>query len=69
MQYLRTTKVIKTGTSLCVVIPKEILKAINLERGDQVSFGFLDANTIAIHRITRQEIIELNQASAGATAK
>lgn len=68
MQYLRTTKVIKTGTSLCVVIPKEILKATNLERGDQVSFGFLDANTIAIRKITKQELEAFCQASAGATA-
>lgn len=56
MQDLRTTKVIKTGTSLCVVIPKEILRAINLERGDQVAFGFIDADTIAIRKITRGQI-------------
>jgi antitoxin component of MazEF toxin-antitoxin module len=68
MEYLRTTKIIKTGTSLCVVIPKEILAALNMQRGDQISFGIADENTIFLHRITQQEILQINLASAGATA-
>lgn len=36
MEQLRITKVIKVGTSLGIIIPKEVLNACALERGDQV---------------------------------
>jgi antitoxin component of MazEF toxin-antitoxin module len=68
MEYLRITKVIKTGTSLCVVIPKEILTALRIERGDQVAFGIHDENSLVIRKITQEEILRINLASAGATA-
>ena len=69
MQYLRTTKVIKTGTSLCVVIPKEILVALKLERGDQVVFGIYDNSSLVVQKVTQQDLLNFNLASAGATAK
>lgn len=69
MEYIRTTKVIKTGTSLCVVIPKEILVALKIERGDQVAFGILDNSSLVVRKITQREVLEFNLASAGATAK
>lgn len=56
MEYIRTTKIIKTGTSLCVVIPKEILRAVCLERGDQVAFGIYDMDIIAIRKIKAEEL-------------
>lgn len=36
MENLRITKVIKVGTSNGIIIPKEVLTAVGLERGDQV---------------------------------
>lgn len=68
MEQIRITKVIRTGTSLCVVIPKEILHALKIERGDQVCFGILDDNSLVIRKITNEDFQKLNSASAGATA-
>lgn len=59
MEYIRTTKIIKTGTSLCVVIPKEILTALNFERGDQVSFFTYDLDTIIIRRVSQIDLENL----------
>ncbi len=56
MEYIRTTKIIKTGTSLCIVIPKEILRALHLERGDQVAFGIYNSDTLAIKKITQEDL-------------
>jgi hypothetical protein len=56
MEYLRTTKIIKTGNSLCVVLPKTILRALTIERGDQVVFGIVDEKTIAIRKINLEEL-------------
>lgn len=36
MEQLRVTKVLRVGDSLGIIIPKAILKACCLERGDQV---------------------------------
>lgn len=36
MENLRITKVIKVGTSNGIIIPKEVLTACGLARGDQV---------------------------------
>lgn len=59
MEMLKTTKVIKTGTSLCVVIPKNILLALKIERGDQVVFGVDSNNTILIRKISQSDLIKL----------
>ena len=56
MEYIRTTKIIKTGTSLCIVIPKNILDALKMERGDQVVFGILPDNTLAIRKVSTEEL-------------
>lgn len=60
MEQIRITKIIRTGTSLCVVIPKEILQALKIERGDQVAFGIYDFNSIIIRKITGEEFKKLN---------
>lgn len=36
MEKLRITKVVKVGTSNGIIIPIEVLRAVGLERGDQV---------------------------------
>lgn len=59
MEYIRTTKIIKTGTSLCVVVPKEILTATNMKRGDQISFWVYDEDTIVLRRVSQVDLINL----------
>lgn len=59
MEYLRTTKIIKTGTSLCVVIPKNILNALKWERGDQIIFGIYDKDTILFRKINENDLLKL----------
>lgn len=59
MEYIRTTKIIRNGTSLSVVIPKEILKALKMERGDQVSFWVYDIDTIIIRRVSQADLLNL----------
>ena len=56
MEQIRITKVIRTGTSLCVVIPKEILQALKIQRGDQVCFGIYDNNSLVIRKILSEEV-------------
>lgn len=56
MERIRITKIIKSGTSLAIVIPKSILEAFKLERGDQVVFGYIDDKTIAIRKISSEEL-------------
>lgn len=56
MEYIRTTKIIKTGNSLCIVIPKEILNAVKLERGDQVVFGIFGYEGILLRKIKPEEL-------------
>lgn len=56
MERLYTTKIVKIGSSAGVVIPKEILAACMLERGDQVSFGVISGPTLIMRQISDQEI-------------
>lgn len=46
------SKIIRTGNSLCIVIPKNILHALRLERGDQVVFGIADGDVLMIKKVT-----------------
>jgi len=38
MEYIKVTKVIKNGTSLGIVIPKSILTALDISRGDAIAW-------------------------------
>ena len=68
MENVYITKVIKTGNSLSVVIPVAYLRAYGLQRGDQVIFGSVTEKIIGIHKLSSNELLELKNASAGATA-
>lgn len=61
MEQIRITKVIRTGTSLCIVIPKEILQALHIERGDQVIVRPYSDGTFIVSKITNQELLKLNK--------
>jgi len=56
MEIVRITKVIKTGNSLCIVIPKEILIALSLQRGDQVIFGIYDDHSLVVRKLQACEL-------------
>jgi len=56
MEYIRTSKITRVGTSLAIVIPVEILRALKLLRGDQVMFGVYDEDTIIIKKIPDKEL-------------
>lgn len=55
MQNIVVSKIIKTGTSCCIVIPKNILRALNLERGDQVIFGIAADDVLMIKKVTADD--------------
>ncbi len=55
MSDLYISKIIRTGNSLCVVIPKNILHALNLQRGDQVVFGISAGDVLMIKKITNED--------------
>ena len=59
METIKLTRVIKTGTSLCVVIPKNILHALNIQRGDNVVLRAVSEDTIILHKISDEEILKL----------
>jgi antitoxin component of MazEF toxin-antitoxin module len=59
MNTLRLTKIIKVGNSLAVVIPKDILNALSIERGDQVSFGVYSDDVICIRKISQRDLLNL----------
>lgn len=60
MEQIRITKIIRNGTSLSVVIPKEILQALKIQRGDQVAFSILNERSIVISKISSEEIRRIN---------
>lgn len=57
MQNYIITKIIKTGSSLGVVLPKSILNALTLQRGDQVVFGVGEYDTLIIRKITDEKLL------------
>ena len=59
MERLIITRIIKTGNSLCVVLPKNILHALKLERGDQVVFGIYDEQSLVIRKVSQSELSAL----------
>lgn len=59
MELIQTTKIIKTGTSLCVVVPKNILKALKWERGDQIVFGIYNDDAIILRKISQSDLLKL----------
>lgn len=56
MEQLHITKVIMVGNSLGVILPKNILDAINLQRGDQVYFLINEDSSITIKKINTIKI-------------
>lgn len=60
MQIARIGRVIKTGNSLSVVLPVEITRALEIKRGDLVTYGVLTAGEIIIRKLGDDEVKSLN---------
>lgn len=59
MEKIRITTINRSGSSLAVVIPKEILQAVHIKRGDQVVVCAHSEGTIVLRKITNEEILKL----------
>lgn len=60
METLKITKIVKVGTSLAVVLPVSILKALEWQRGDTLLFAFLSDDSLTIRRLSDSQIRRLN---------
>ncbi len=65
MEHLYTTKIVRMGSSLGIVIPKQILESCTMSRGDHVLFGDFSHNGFAVRvlsdmqiKLFKQEIIK-----------
>lgn len=46
-----TTRVQKVGHSLAIIVPIELARSIQIQRGDAVIFGRIDDNTLAFRKM------------------
>lgn len=56
MEYVRIGKVTKAGTSLAIVIPAHIARALNVRRGDSVIVSVFNDNQIVARILTDDEL-------------
>lgn len=56
MHNLRLQRVIKVGSSLAVTLPVEVCRALGIERGDAVTLGIFEENTVVIRRLTDADL-------------
>jgi len=61
MENINLTKVIRTGSSLGVVIPVNVIRAMGWERGDILVYTFISDNTLGLKRLSDQEIKTLRE--------
>lgn len=59
METVILRKVIKSGTALCVVIPVNILRSLNIKRGDELVFRVYENDTIVMRKIKPEEFAVL----------
>lgn len=59
MDNIIITKIIKTGNSLCVVIPTSLRKALSFQRGDYVILQPTAENTLSARKLSSKEIQQI----------
>lgn len=59
MEELYITKIVLTGTSLAVVVPRNVLAGLGWQRGDRVYFTFADDDQLIVRRMTDDIIRKL----------
>ena len=68
MEILKVSKIMRVGSSLSIVIPVNILSALNWKRGDFVFFQMLPSGSMVVTKLSDSDIIKLKNSSAGETA-
>lgn len=58
---LRVTRLTKVGTSLGIIIPREIAKTYNWQRGDDLIYVFASDDTLSIRKLNDKEIRALQE--------
>lgn len=61
MEELRTTKIIRMGTSLGLIVPAPIVKGMGWKRGDRVVFTFSDNDYLLVKRPSDIELRQLKK--------
>lgn len=56
MENIKVGKVLKVGSSLAIVVPAELARALNIKRGDQIVYGGYSENQFFVRRLTDQEL-------------
>lgn len=59
METISLSKIMRVGSSLCVVIPKPYLTALKWQRGDIVILGATQDNILKIRLVTDLEIKQI----------
>ena len=56
MDKVYTARIMRVGSSLGLIIPKPLLKQLNIERGDTMVFGAFSDGVFAFRRVGDQEL-------------
>lgn len=56
MENLYITKLVKCGSSLGIIIPKQILRAVEMQRGDTIIFGKFEKGSFRVTQIYDAEV-------------
>jgi bifunctional DNA-binding transcriptional regulator/antitoxin component of YhaV-PrlF toxin-antitoxin module len=59
MTEVKIGKVTRLGTGLAIVIPVEILRGLNIKRGDMVAFAVYDKDIFYVRHIPQKEMAAL----------
>lgn len=64
MEDIYTTRLMQVGTSKGVVIPVQIIRALNWERGDLIVVVAHQGDKIILRKVTDAEVLQLKQVRA-----
>lgn len=59
MQTIHLVKTVKTGTGISINIPADILRALDIRRGDFVVMAVYSGDTFLTRKPTQQELFDL----------
>lgn len=59
MENVDITKVVKVGTSLGIIIPKQILTSCEIQRGDHIVFGLFTEGQFFVRKLSEKELRHL----------
>lgn len=59
METVRVQRVIRVGTSLAVVLPADICRSLKIEKGDSISFGVFESDTVVVRKLSANDLRSL----------